>query len=342
MTPGMMPVDWPLADTSTGRPVSPARRRAGAGRLDTVRADFFLDEQERLSDEERSLMSAMLRGLIAEVADELIAGMPALTAARPEHARDLAYRRLRNARLLDRPELLSLLLRRADEQQLSGRHEAGSDGVVAQMVADADPNVSAAAMALTLARGRRRDRFARLGLEFDDLSAEDAVAVVHATAAALRESLDDDADLPLAQSAAGFLSRHDEGRRLDAAVASLARVLDASGRAGDDTVVRLANEGEAPLLVALLSRRAGVDLVDGWSLFSGGQAMMLARMAGCARTTAAQILVAFEALLAGSAPEGAIGEFEQIEEGRVERCRQWMRLDPHYRAARDLIEASNG
>ncbi len=337
-----MPVDWPLAAPAADRPIETARPRAGRDRLAVVRADFFLDEGGRLTDEERSLMAAMLRGLVSDVTDEVIAGLPPLLAARAEAGRDVIYRRLRNACLLERDGLVSLLLRRADEQQLSARMELGPDAFVAALVGDADAAVAEAAMGLTVARGRRRDRYGRLGLEFDDLAAEDAVALVHAVAAALREGLDSDADLSLEIAAVSVLSRHDEGRRLDATVAALARALDASGR-GDEAMVRmLAQEGDAALLVALLARRAGIDAVDGWAFFSGGDAMMLARLSGCDRATAAQILAAFDSLFGLGAPDKAIERYDLIDDEKTERCRRWIRLDLHYRAAREAIEALHG
>ena len=118
--------------------------------------------------------------------------------------------------------------------------------------------------------------------------------------------------------------------------------MDAAGRADEAMVRTLAQEGDAALLVALLARRAGIDAVDGWGFFSGGDAMMLARLANCDRATAAQILAAFDVLFGLGAPDRAIDRFDQIDDDRVERCRRWMRLDPHYRDARDAIEAWHG
>ena len=79
----MMPVEWPLAPSEADRRGAPAHPRAGRTRLTPATADFFLEESGRLSDEERSLMAAMLRGLVHEVADELIA---ALAHLNPEAA----------------------------------------------------------------------------------------------------------------------------------------------------------------------------------------------------------------------------------------------------------------
>ena len=338
----MMPVEWPLAASAAARPIDPARPRAGRDRLAVVAADFFLDESGRLTDEERSLMAAMLRGLVSDIADELIAGLPPLMAAQSDGAREGAYRLLRNAGLLERTGLVALLLRRADEQQLSARMDRGPDASVAGLVGDEDAAVAEAAMGLTLARGRRRNRFGRLGIEFDDLEAEDAVAVVHAVAAAVREGLEREADQPLEAAAQALLSRHDEGRRLEAGVAALARALEAAGRAGDEMVRRLAQDGDAALLVGLLARRAGIDGIDAWNFFTGGEAMLLARLAGCDRGTAAQILAAFDSMFGPAAADRVIDSFDAINEDRVDRCRRWMRLDPNYRAARDTLDQLHG
>lgn len=338
----MMPVEWPLAALAADRPTDPARPRAGCDRLAVVMSDFFLEDSQRLTDEERALMAAMLRGLVTEIADELIAALPPLLAAQAEQAKDLVYRRLRHADLLERRGLVALLLRRADEQQLAGHRERGSDTLVAALVSDEDAAVAEAAMALTLARGRRRDRFGRLGLEFDDLDAEDAVTITHSVAAALREDLDREADLPLEKAASTLLARHDEGRRLEASVAALARALDSAGRAGDETVTAVAKDGDAVLLIYLLARRAGIDGNDAWSFFCGGDAMLLARLASCGRPVAAQILAAFETITGPSAAERFIDTFDAIDDERVERCRRWLRLDPHYRIARYAIEKTNG
>lgn len=333
-----MPVEWPLAAMAADRPVDPARPRAGLDRLPVAMADFFLDEGSRLSDEERALMAAMLRGLVLDIADELIAALPPILSAKAEGLRDGLYRRLRATTLLSREGLVALLLRRADEQQLSGR-TSHSDETLAAFVADTDAAVAEAAMALTLARGRRRDKFGRLGAEFDDLAAEDCVAIVHAVAAALAE-IGKESDQALGEAAQLLLARHDEGRRLEAHVARLARALEASDRTGDDVIGKLAQDGDSALLVGLLARRAGVDQMDAWHLFTSGEAMTLARLSGCGRSTAAQILAAFEPM--SGAVDRFIDKFDGLDDAAIIRQRQWLRLDQHYRHARDRLERDNG
>ena len=336
-----MPVEWPLAAGAADRPVDPARPHAGRDRLPAVMTDFFLDDASRLTDEERALMAAMLRSLVLEVADELIAKLPPLLAARAEMLRDGLYRQLRNAGLLERKGLVSLLLRRADEQQLAGHAHRGTSTLGA-LIGDEDGSIAEAAMALTLARGRRLDKFGRLGAEFDDVAAEDAVALVNAVAAALRHGLAGESEKALIDAAKAVLARHDEGRRLEATVAALARALEASGRGDDDMVATLAGEGDAALLAGLLARRAGIAPDEAWTMFTGGEAMMLARLAGCERAAAAQILAAFEPMSGAHSAERFIDRFDLIEDATVEERRTWMRLDPHYRAAREALGPANG
>ena len=60
----MVPEEWPIAVPAADLTVAPARN-AGRDRLSTVRVDFFLDPGQRLSEQERAVMTAMLHGLVA-------------------------------------------------------------------------------------------------------------------------------------------------------------------------------------------------------------------------------------------------------------------------------------
>ena len=70
----MMPQEWPIAASADERE-EPARV-AGRTRLRTVRADFFLEPTERLTEQERALMTAMLRCLVGDIASEIRAALP--------------------------------------------------------------------------------------------------------------------------------------------------------------------------------------------------------------------------------------------------------------------------
>src|SRR3954454_925648 len=113
----MMPEEWPIA-TPTADGNGPARA-AGRGRLATVRRDFFLSPAERLTEQERALMTAMLHCLIGDIADELRAALPGGAVAANDEGNMAVVETLSAARLLNRETLVRMLLRRADEERIS-------------------------------------------------------------------------------------------------------------------------------------------------------------------------------------------------------------------------------
>ncbi len=138
-------------------------------------------------------MTAMLHAMVSDIADELRASLPASSAVANDEDNSELIAELTAARLLDQPPLIELLLRRADEEQIATAVKARSgrrDGRLLQtLVSDENASISAAAMALILARGRRRDRFGQARIEFDDLPAETAVALTQVVSAGLRQRL---------------------------------------------------------------------------------------------------------------------------------------------------------
>ena len=340
----MTTVEWPIDAPSDDGGPNPARA-AGRSRLSSVRADFFLDPALRLTEQERSLMTAMLSDLVDTIADEFAAALP-----RPEPANDerggRIFERLWRSRLLDIPELVALLLRRAEDERISAGIRAGRPGkprFLQSLVGDEDAAVSAAAMALILARSRRRDRFDGPRIVFDDLSAETAVALIGAVAAALRVDFAHDADAQLSEAAIELLGRHDEGNRLEARAFELVHALDRAGRL-DAALIRSALEdGEIGLLLEALARLGGISFESAWDDFTGGGGRLarLLRIGGVSRDLAGEVIVR-AADLAASDAETEIGAFDGLSEEDVERARSWLRLDPAYRSAVESLATGNG
>ena len=344
----MVPVEWPIAAPAEDGGQVPARA-AGGGRLRTVRMDFFLDPRARLTEQERALMTAMLADLVTMVADEFTS---ILADAEPanDHGEQLVDR-LWSAGLLDIPELIALLLRRSEEERISTGIRAawpgGKPRLLQSLVSDEDSGVSAAAMALILARGRRRDRFDGPRLTFDDLPAEAAFALVNAIAAALRSDLlrlgAAEADQRLADAARELVSAHDEGSRLEARLFELVHALDRARRL-DERLIRTAlEEGEVALLVEALARRSGIGFGSAWDHFTGGggSLSLLLRMSGISRELAGEIL-ACAATVVGSSAEAEIQRFDRLSDEEVEQARKWLRLDPAYHAAIAALSGEDG
>jgi hypothetical protein len=320
-------------------------RRPARGRLATVRADFFLDPSERLSERERALMSAMLHCLISEIAERLRAELPAKSRGADDHELVAA---LNSAGLLDEPDLIAQLLRRAEEERIAsaasaraGRSEAR---VLQGLVGNDSGPVSAAAMALILARGRRRDRFGQCLLAFDDLPARTAATVVHRVAAAIKASGHAD-DSHLVEATNRLIEAHDPEKSVVTLAHALAAALADAGALDNDLLLAAAHEGDAALLAHLLAHMASVPgAVAEAELLSSDPAavVMLLRMAKVKRPVAAGILAAIGDLLGIHDPAAALAEFASIDDSAVGEAHVLVTSDAAYRSALALLEARGG
>lgn len=343
----MEPVEWPIAAPVADGGTEPARA-AGGGRLPVARVDFFLNPKARLTEQERALMTAMLADLVAMIVDEFTALLADAEPANDDG--DRLVDRLWDAGLLDIPDLIRLLLLRAEEERISAGIRAGQPAgkmrFLQALVGDDDSQVSAAAMALILARGRRRDRFDGPRLVFDDLCAETAVALVNAVAAALRADLvrripAPECDERLSAAAQALLARHDEGNRLEAKLFAFVHALERADRLDESLVRSVLEEADVALLVEALARRAGIGFDSAWELFTGGRLAELLRMAGLSRHLAGEI-VAGAAEVVGTDPETEIQAFDAMTDEDADSSRKWLRLDRAYRNAIGAIGAGHG
>lgn len=290
-------------------------------------------------------MTAMLHCLLSDVADEVRAALPNGWAAANDEA-DLALIDVLTAtRLIDDVGLMALLVRRADEERIasaararSGRREAR---VLQGLVSHEDGQVSAAAIALILARGRRRDRFGQCLVSFDDLYPATAEALVHAIAAALRREIAAThgaagADRELGHAASRVIAQHQAERSVDVLTSALVRLLDSSGSAGDELILAAAHEGEAAFVAEILARRAGLATETALEeLLSGDPARLMAllRIAGVSRGLAAGLLAGVGDLLGIDDPATAITMFDGMAEAQADAARAWLVSAPAYRAA---------
>lgn len=348
----MAPEEWPIAAPAADRTVAP--RHAGRDRLSTVRLDFFLDPAQRLNEQERAVMTAMLHGLVSDIADELRASLPSQSAVANDEDNSELVAELSAAGLLDQPKLIELLLRRADEEQIATAVRArngGRDGRLLQtLVSDENASISAAAMSLILARGRRRDRFGQARVEYDDLPRQTAVDLTQIVSAGLRRRLlvnldKQAADAQLAAASAKLLARHDEDKKLGALAATLVRLLDEQGQLDEDMVSAAAADGEAVLVAEALARRGAIAGEDAFNLLLGGDGdslMLLLRMAGSTRELAARLLAGPGDLLEIADAGRAIARFDSITQAEVDSTREWLRLDPCYRTALAALGQDHG
>ena len=339
----MIPVEWPIAAEAADRPVDPARPR-GPSRLATVQRDFFLDPTDRLTEQERALMSAMLADFVATLSDEIrtAAGTP-LTPA--DLGRTTAA--LMASSLLNRPGLVSLMLRRADEHRIAAAFASHGGPrklpLLSRLVGDDDPTVAAAAMALVVSRGRRRDGFGQPRIELSDLDPFDVPALVHAVAAALSPS--GSAEGRFADAAEKVASSVTFQESLDQAVATLADALVNAGRDEERLIEDSSGEGEAALVAHLVARRAGIGPRAAWDhlLDAGdGGLALLACMAGLGRPAAARLIADFGSTIGTASVEDEMARFDSLGDEEVAAALAYWRLPREFRIARTMLGHANG
>ena len=334
----MAPEEWPIAVETADRTVDSAFARSPS-RLTTVRRDFFLDPGERLTEQERALMTSMVHDLVAALAVAIRAAV-GIRIDPPVPARIADA--LGRAGLLDRTGFIRLMLRRADEQRIVTAF-AGHAGprrlpLMPKLVSDGDPAVAAAAMALVVARGRRRDGFGQPRVDLSDLARHDAFALAHAVAAVL--SPDIEADRHFATAATKVIDGLDFDGSLDRAVEILVEALDRAGRADEALVEAASGEGEVALVAMLIARRTGIDQPAVWDhLVDAGEGglALIARMAGFGRRAAARLIADLGSTTGGGSVEDEIARYDALGGEEVAAALKLWQLPPDYRAAvRDL------
>src|SRR6185369_9194639 len=298
--------------------------------------------------------TAMLHCLVADVAAALRAALPGGRVAANDESDTKLIATLTGSGLLDEPGLMALLLRRADEERIStaararsGRREAR---VLQGLVSHDYGAVAAAAMALILGRGRRRDRFGQCLLAFDDLSEASANSLVHAVAAGLRAELAANhgasvADLELSDAADQVLEQRDEERGTDALTSALVHFLDEAGGLTDELVLAAANEGEISFIAEVVARRAGVPTDSALDELLSGDAehvMGLLRAAGMSRELSAGLLGGIGDLLGIADAGAAIATFDRMTDAEAQTSRAWLVTTPAYRAALDRLGQGRG
>jgi hypothetical protein len=348
----MMPEEWPIAAPAIDG--SGAARPAGRGRLATVRRDFFLNPAERLTEQERALMTAMLHCLISDVADAVRAALPSGRIAANDEGDAALVEALTLSGLVDEPGLMAMLLRRADEERIataararSGRREAR---VLQGLVSHDYGAVAAAAMALILGRGRRRDRFGQCLIAFDDLPEASAEHLVHAVAAGLRRELagargSSSADSELSEASDNVLEGHDPERSIEALTAALVHFLDEGGGLTDDLILSAAQEGEVAFVAEVLARRGGIpsdSAMDELLCGDSKRLMALLRAAGASRELSAGLLGGIGDLLGIAEAGEAIALFDRMNEDEVRAARSWLVTAPAYRASLERLGFGRG
>ena len=339
----MSPDEWPIRIPQELGANAPVRETV-RDRMSVVRQDLFLPRTHRLTEQEASLMTAMLHRLVEDVSVDIQAQLPQdWLPANEDHGGLID--RLWQSGLLDIDGLMALLLRQADEQRIAGALKARqvnrSASVVQPLVSGEDPEIAAAAMAVLIARGRRRDRFGQALIELDDLDRQSASVLVHTIAAGLCERKPvhisaREAEHRLCAAADALVAGHDFTKSLDALTAALVGGMDAAGLLDDQWIRSAIDVGDIGVLGHSLARCAGAPhSATAAELLSGDvrRTMLVLRVAGMGRELAGHLLAVLGDLLGVSADARALTLFDSISMDRITAAKSWLTLDPHFKIA---------
>jgi uncharacterized protein (DUF2336 family) len=323
---------------------------AARERLSVAVADLALPEKLRLSDWQRSTVSALLAKLVRTVEDELRTTLADCTLAK-EH--DALHAALTSAHVaiaapvLERssahadPQLIAALIRRTDEHRRFRAQGTAENGLLLDLLRDSDEAVAEQAMAIVIAQSRRFDGFSEPVSARTELAAELEHRLVWRVAAALRHYMVErhavapaKADEAVVDAAEQLLAAYDEGDSLEARSVRLARRLHEIGRLDDQLVERALGEGVFPLFLAALAVRARLSYASTWEILSapGGRGAVLAlRACGIERASAAAILLNLgdsEAEI-----EAQVDMFDVTEEAAARQALRLWQVNPGYREA---------
>ena len=297
-------------------------------------------------------MTAMLGELLDAIAEEIRAALPASLLAANDDDSQQIFSSLTAAGLLDQGDLIALLLRRADEERIANAVRARSaprGGFLQGLIAEDDDRVSAAAMALILARGRRRNRLGQPRIEFEDLSDSLARCLACAVAAALRQNVGGvavrDGHHHFGIAAATLLERRDAGKATERLAADLARILNETGRLDEQLFDSAAEEGDVAFLAIGLGERAGITGGAAWDYLADGgdgRLVLLLRLAGVSRDFAARLLALLGDLVGISDLGTEIARFDALSADEAQSVREWLQLDPEYRSALRAMGGGDG
>jgi hypothetical protein len=282
-------------------------------------------------------MTAMLAELLGTIAEEIRATLPAGFVAANDEDNQQLFRELSEAGLLDQVDLITLLLRRADEER------------IANAVRTRTSPRGGFLLALILARGRRRNRLGQPRIEFEDLPAPLARNLAYSVAAALRQHVpgiaSKEGHLPFGSAAAALLASRDDSKAVDGLTTALVRTLNRAGYLDERLLESAGEEGDVAFLSAALGELAGIGAAGAWDYLADGddgRLVLLLRLAGVSRNFAAQLLALLGDLVGIVDLGTEIGRFDGLDEAKARAVSEWLQLDTGYRAALRTLGGDGG
>lgn len=280
-----------------------AADRSGAARAQLMNmiVDLFLPANQRLTDQQRSLMTDVLGRLLGsiemEVRQHLVEALMQSSVELPELEAQLANDTIEVARpILERSkvirdvDLMEVVMQCAEEHRMAiALRETlsapvaealvekgirnGEDDVLETLIRNGDAVLSRRAMELLVAESKRNGEFQQPLLTRNDLPVDLAYQMYWWVTATLRRHIlrnyiiDQAALDPMIERAAKrAMVEHDDAQSVQARALQLARRLEELGELTDSFFLRTLRQGRLSLFAASLAARARISFSTAWKI----------------------------------------------------------------------------
>ncbi len=348
-----MPLDRPIDVQAL---LGLAAGRSGAARAQLAHAitDLFLPAAQRLTDQQRALMTDVLGRLLGtvemEVRRHLVEALARSPASQPDLEARLASDSIEVARpILERssvvrsPALMDIVIQCAEEHRmaialretvspplteaLAERGLKGSeDDVLEGLIRTEDPVLSRRAMELLVAESKRNGQFQQPLLTQNDLPADLAQEVYWWVAAALRRHIlknfvIDQAvlDPMLERAAKRAMVEYDDTQSVQSRALQLARRLNELGELTDGFLLRTLRQGRLSLFTAAFAARAKIAFNTVWRIVTDPASesfIVLAKAVDVSRDATASLVIVLGELgnAASARPPSAVAEILRLHD----------------------------
>lgn len=348
-----MPLDRPI-DVQALLGLAAGRSGAARAQLANAVTDLFLPAAQRLTDQQRALMTDVLGRLLgtvemevrrhlAEALSRSPASQPDLEARLASDSIEVARPILERSRVVRNPALMDIVIQCAEEHRmaialretvspplteaLAERGLKGSeDDVLEGLIRTEDPVLSRRAMELLVAESKRNGQFQQPLLTQNDLPADLAHEVYWWVAAALRRHIlknfvIDQAvlDPMLERAAKRAMVEYDDTQSVQSRALQLARRLNDLGELTDGFLLRTLRQGRLSLFTAAFAARAKIAFNTVWRIVTDPASesfIVLAKAVDVSRDATASLVIVLGDLgnAASARPPSAVAEVLRLHD----------------------------
>lgn len=328
-----MPNDRPI-DVQALLDLAANRSTAARSQLLSAIVDLFLPAGQRLTDQQRALMTDVLGRLLGsiemEVRQHLVEALmrspvelPELEAQLANDAIEVARPILERSKVIRDTDLMEVVLQCAEEHRMAiavreglsapvvealveKGIRSGEDDVLETLIRNEDAVLSRRAMELLVAESKRNGQFQQPLLTRNDLPIDLAYQMYWWVTATLRRHIlrnfvVDQAILdPMIERAAKrAMVDHDDTQSVQTRAMQLARRLDELGELTDSFFLRTLRQGRLSLFAAGLSARARISFSTAWKIITdpGHESfIVLAKSVDISRDATASMVLVLDGL----------------------------------------------